>query len=93
MAPWPRAPVIPQLVDRKTFRDNRWHQIEVNASDWLRSMHLIGSQCFITAMQARNRAVWLRLPKRKHPALPCPAVKTRSLPGITEDLKPGSNLP
>ncbi|GFU98720.1 hypothetical protein TNCV_5073121, partial [Trichonephila clavipes] len=24
MAPWPRAPVIPQLVDRKTFRDNRW---------------------------------------------------------------------
>ncbi|GFW85974.1 hypothetical protein TNCV_1967821 [Trichonephila clavipes] len=24
MAPWPCAPVIPQLVDRKTFRDNRW---------------------------------------------------------------------
>ncbi|GFX29644.1 hypothetical protein TNCV_4777161 [Trichonephila clavipes] len=24
MVPWPRAPVIPQLVDRKTFRDNRW---------------------------------------------------------------------
>ncbi|GFU75132.1 small conductance calcium-activated potassium channel protein [Trichonephila clavipes] len=24
MAPWPRAPVIPQLVDRKKFRDNRW---------------------------------------------------------------------
>ncbi|GFX64724.1 uncharacterized protein TNCV_4681991 [Trichonephila clavipes] len=24
MTPWPRAPVIPQLVDRKTFRDNRW---------------------------------------------------------------------
>ncbi|GFW63528.1 hypothetical protein TNCV_401941 [Trichonephila clavipes] len=24
MAPWPRAPVIPQLVDRKIFRDNRW---------------------------------------------------------------------
>ncbi|GFV37817.1 uncharacterized protein TNCV_4409761 [Trichonephila clavipes] len=24
MAPWPRAPVIPQLVDRKTFRVNRW---------------------------------------------------------------------
>ncbi|GFW88200.1 hypothetical protein TNCV_3500891 [Trichonephila clavipes] len=24
MAPWPHAPVIPQLVDRKTFRDNRW---------------------------------------------------------------------
>ncbi|GFV75235.1 hypothetical protein TNCV_3190841 [Trichonephila clavipes] len=21
---WPHAPVIPQLVDRKTFRDNRW---------------------------------------------------------------------
>ncbi|GFW55498.1 hypothetical protein TNCV_118821 [Trichonephila clavipes] len=26
MAPWPRAPVIPQLVDRKTFRDNRWYK-------------------------------------------------------------------
>ncbi|GFT31317.1 hypothetical protein TNCV_607641 [Trichonephila clavipes] len=25
MAPWPRAPVILQLVDRKTFRDNRWN--------------------------------------------------------------------
>ncbi|GFY25415.1 hypothetical protein TNCV_2485351 [Trichonephila clavipes] len=24
MAPWPRAPVIPQLVDCKNFRDNRW---------------------------------------------------------------------
>ncbi|GFT82022.1 hypothetical protein TNCV_3909601 [Trichonephila clavipes] len=24
MAPWPRAPVIPQLVDCKKFRDNRW---------------------------------------------------------------------
>ncbi|GFT99684.1 hypothetical protein TNCV_1140731 [Trichonephila clavipes] len=24
MAPWPRTLVIPQLVDRKTFRDNRW---------------------------------------------------------------------
>ncbi|GFX41826.1 DUF4817 domain-containing protein [Trichonephila clavipes] len=27
MAPWPRAPVIPQLVDRKTFRDNRWTRL------------------------------------------------------------------
>ncbi|GFY19484.1 hypothetical protein TNCV_4646581 [Trichonephila clavipes] len=27
MAPWPRAPVIPQLVDRKTFRDNRWARL------------------------------------------------------------------
>ncbi|GFW20398.1 hypothetical protein TNCV_2443451 [Trichonephila clavipes] len=43
----------------------------------------------------------LALPKKKHPALPCPAeeeasclaVKTRSLSGITKDLKPGSNLP
>ncbi|GFX11618.1 hypothetical protein TNCV_5141931 [Trichonephila clavipes] len=24
MAPWPRAPVIPHLVDCKNFRDNRW---------------------------------------------------------------------
>ncbi|GFX06237.1 hypothetical protein TNCV_642811 [Trichonephila clavipes] len=33
-------------------------------------------------MQARNLAVWRRLPKRKHPALRArPAVKTRSLPG------------
>ncbi|GFT36058.1 hypothetical protein TNCV_4178801, partial [Trichonephila clavipes] len=33
------------------------HPIEVNASDWfveLRSMHLIGSPCFITPMQARS---------------------------------------
>ncbi|GFU88422.1 protein RER1 [Trichonephila clavipes] len=30
MAPWPRAPVIPQLVDHKTFRDNRWRFIHTD---------------------------------------------------------------
>ncbi|GFU09630.1 hypothetical protein TNCV_2097671 [Trichonephila clavipes] len=33
------------------------------------------SECFITETQARNFAVWLRLPQRKHPAL-----KTKGLP-------------
>ncbi|GFY29320.1 hypothetical protein TNCV_4724481 [Trichonephila clavipes] len=34
MAPWPCAPVIPQLVDCKNFRDNRWDSLgrDVNGS-------------------------------------------------------------
>ncbi|GFV49978.1 RNA-directed DNA polymerase from mobile element jockey [Trichonephila clavipes] len=64
----------------------------VKATRYMRNDDILQTPKKETPIQ-RNRAVWLRLPKRKHSALPCPAVKTRSLPGITEDLKPGSNLP
>ncbi|GFS65937.1 HTH_Tnp_Tc3_2 domain-containing protein [Trichonephila clavipes] len=40
MAPWPRAPVIPQLVDRKTFRDNRWAFREAGWSNRRIGRHL-----------------------------------------------------
>ncbi|GFS93336.1 hypothetical protein TNCV_2697901 [Trichonephila clavipes] len=30
---WPRSPVIPQLVDRKTFRDNRWRKSDEGVVD------------------------------------------------------------
>ncbi|GFU57657.1 transposable element Tcb2 transposase [Trichonephila clavipes] len=42
MAPWPRAPVIPQLVDCKKFRDNRW---VAAVAEWYRYRTVA---CFVT---------------------------------------------
>ncbi|GFV95758.1 transposable element Tcb2 transposase [Trichonephila clavipes] len=57
MAPWPRAPVIPQLVDRKTFRDNRWCDYSIvmtqrkNLDDFLRGRTIGHLECGCTQLE------------------------------------------
>ncbi|GFW31003.1 hypothetical protein TNCV_2941031 [Trichonephila clavipes] len=57
MAPWPRAPVIPQLVDRKTFRDNRWVRHLSLTSWYLENLSFKNTSDF----SAKHFAPWLVL--------------------------------
>ncbi|GFT04727.1 uncharacterized protein TNCV_334721 [Trichonephila clavipes] len=69
MAPWPRAPVIPQLVDRKTFRDNRWVRHLSLTSCKFQSLNVFLDSEGILRVGGRLRLQQILNFEQKHPML------------------------